>query len=105
MTLTGILHSRVTSIDPSYESLLILFFYEFQILISLRYLYDGENVQISCKSVISKLIRYLACSLVTGIYIKGKDLLNKNVFRRSQTVPPEKRGEKKEDMRLEKKEK
>ncbi len=93
MTLTGILHSGVTSIDPSCESLLILFFYEFQKFISLRYLYDGENVQITCESVISKLIRYLAYSLVTEIYIKEKKRLVKQ--ERVQTVPPEKTGREK----------
>ncbi len=53
------LHSEVTSIDSSCDSLSILFFYKFQILISLRYLYAGENVRITWESVISTLVQYL----------------------------------------------
>ncbi len=95
MTLTGILHSGVTSIDSSCESLSILFFYEFRNLISLRYLYDGENVQITCESVISKLVRYLAYSVTTGTSIK-RELLK---TRTCSHGPSLKNGvRKKEDM-------
>jgi hypothetical protein len=80
MTLTGILRRGVTSIDSSCDSLSILFFYKFRILISLRYLYDCENVRITCESVISTLVQYLVLRipLLLGFILgRGKRKLAK----------------------------
>jgi hypothetical protein len=100
MTLTGILPSGVTSIDSSCDSLSILFFYKFRILISLRSLYDGENVRITCESVISKLVQYLVLRipLFRGFILgrRKKEKLAKQGRVHTDTVPPLKTGERRE---------
>ncbi len=64
----------------------------------MRYLYDGENVRITCESVISKLVQYLVLRipLLRG-FILGREKKRKLAKQgRVHTVPPGKTGERRE---------